>query len=335
MERRGGVAGELGGVFVLCAVRSLGLVRGRTLLAGFAGRADAAFGARLARVVKRTRVFRHAHRADCGAGFVQCAHALLFDFSSQSHRQGGHTMTDFSYQSEQVWVVIPTLNEAGTIDRVVRDCLPYGAVVLVIDGDSTDGTPAIARAAGARVETLRKRGKGRALRYALELVEAPVTVFIDADGSHVADDIPRLVAPILEGRAEMAVGCRWTGGSDELHGDMNKWLRRAGSRVLTTLVNLRWRADLTDIQNGFRALDTRVGRRIGLNQDDFTTEQEMIMKFLAGGFRVINVPSHEFARQAGEAKLDLGRVWFRFGIVVLRHLFNFDRPRLRARRHTK
>ena len=241
-------------------------------------------------------------------------------------------MSDFK---NQVWVVIPTLNEAQTIAQVVRDCLPYGAIVLVIDGGSTDGTPAIAREAGARVEVYRVRGKGRALQRALQIVEAPVTVFIDADGSHQASDIPRLAAPVIAGEAAMAVGCRWTGGSDELHGDMNKWLRRAGSRVLTTLVNLRFGAHLTDIQNGFRALDTNIGRKIGLRQPDFTTEQEMIMKFLAGGFRVVNVPSHEYARQAGEAKLDLGRVWFRFGIVVLNHIFNFERPHLRARNHPK
>ena len=237
-----------------------------------------------------------------------------------------------SHFKDQIWVVIPTLNEAATIDAVVRDCLPYGAVVLVVDGGSSDGTAEIARLAGARVEVYRAPGKGRALRRALELVEAPVTVFIDADGSHVASDIPRLAAPVIEGEVAMAVGCRWTGGSDELHGDINKWIRRAGSRVLTTLVNLRWGADLTDIQNGFRALDTRIGQRIGLRQPDFTTEQEMIMKFLAGGFRVTNVPSHEYARQAGQAKLNLRRVWLRFGIVVLRHIFNFERPHLRAKK---
>ncbi len=238
-------------------------------------------------------------------------------------------MSDFK---DRIWVVIPTLNEAATIEAVVRDCLPYGAVVLVVDGGSTDGTADIARASGARVEVYRKPGKGRALQRALQLVEAPVTVFIDADGSHQASDIPRLAAPVVAGECEMAVGCRWTGGSDELHGDINKWLRRAGSRVLTTLVNLRWGARLTDIQNGFRALDTNIGRKIGLRQPDFTTEQEMIMKFLAGGFRVVNVPSHEYARQAGQAKLNLRRVWFRFGIVVLKHLFNFERPHLRKRK---
>ena len=106
----------------------------------------------------------------------------------------------------------------------------------------------------------------------------------------------------------MVIGSRWTGGSDELHGDMNKWLRRSGSRLLIMLVNLRFGSCLTDIQNGFRAMDTRIGAGIGLQETSFTIEQEMAMKFLAGGYRVLNVASHEYARQGGEAKLDLGRV---------------------------
>jgi hypothetical protein len=53
------------------------------------------------------------------------------------------------------------------------------------------------------------------------------------------------------------------------------------------------------------------------------------MKFLAGKFRVWNVPSHEYSRRGGQAKLDLGNVWFRFGIVVLRHLFGLDKPRVK------
>ena len=234
-----------------------------------------------------------------------------------------------SFKPEEVWVVIPTLNEAESIAEVVRACRPFCARVLVIDGASTDGTAEAAEAAGATVEIYAPRGKGRALRRALELVEAPITVFIDADGSHEARDIPRLAEPIARGRADMVVASRWTGGSDELHGDMNKWLRRTGSRVLTGLVNLRWRARLSDIQNGFRALSTPIGRGIGLREDDFTTEQEMVMLFLAGGFRVRNVPSHEYARRSGEAKLDLGRVWFRFGVIVLQHLFGLRRPKLK------
>ncbi len=231
-----------------------------------------------------------------------------------------------------ICVVIPTLNEATTIGEVVKSARPFCDEVLVIDGASSDGTIEAALAAGARVEVFAPRGKGRALRRALQIVQQPITVFIDADGSHDASDIPQLVAALHNQNATMAIGSRWAGGSDELHGDMNKWLRRNGSLLLTTLVNLRFGADLSDIQNGFRAVDTKVARDIGLQEDGFTIEQEMVMKFLAGNFRVINVPSHEYARQGGRAKLNLGRVWFQFGIVVLRHLFNLSRPRIRQRK---
>jgi dolichol-phosphate mannosyltransferase len=237
----------------------------------------------------------------------------------------------------EICVVIPTLNEAETIESVVRGVRPFCGRVLVVDSQSTDATASIVRALAADdpaivLEDYPERGKGRALRRALEIVPERVTVFIDADGSHDPRDIPLLAAPVLRNVADMAVGSRWEGGSDELHGDMNKWIRRSGSRVLTILVNLRFRGHMTDIQNGYRAVLTQVGRDIGLEADDFTIEQEMVMKFLAGRYRVVNVPSHEYARQGGQAKLDLGRVWFRFGIVVLRHIFGLSRPKTRYRR---
>lgn len=234
--------------------------------------------------------------------------------------------TPLNYRREDVWVVVPTLNEVTTLPRLIEAARPFCGEILIVDGGSTDGTIEAARAAGVRVEVLQRRGKGVAIQHALHVVPVPFTVFMDADGSHDPLDIPRLVRPLYEGKVDLLVGSRWTGGSDELHGDMNKWLRRNGSRVLTTLVNIRFRARLTDIQNGFRALGTLTGRDIGLEAEDFTIEQEMVMKFLAGGFRVRNLPTHEYARQGGEAKLNLGQVWFRFGIVVLRHLFGLSRP---------
>ena len=238
---------------------------------------------------------------------------------------------------DDVWAVIPTLNERETLPEVVARTLPHVARVLVVDGASSDGTrewveEQIAQGVPLQLEVVRARGKGRALRRAFKIVPVRWTVPIDADGSHDPGDIPALLAPLRRGEADMVVGSRWTGGSDELHGDMNKWVRRSGSIVLTTLVNWRWGAGLSDIQNGFRALSTSVGRRIGLSSPDFNIEQEMVMKFLAGGFRVVNVPSHEYARQGGSAKLDLGRVWFEFGMVALRHLIGFSRPRLRRKR---
>jgi dolichol-phosphate mannosyltransferase len=236
-----------------------------------------------------------------------------------------------SFRADEVCVVIPTLDEAATIADVIAGARPFCAQVLVVDSLSHDGTAEIARQCGAQVLACPARGKGRALLAALREVQLPITVFIDADGSHDPRDIPALVAAIQDGGADMAVASRWEGGSDELHGDMNKWLRRSGSRLLTTIVNFRFGGRLSDIQNGFRALRTEVGRGIGLREPDFTIEQEMVMKFLAGGFRVVNVPSHEYARRGGVAKLDLGRVWFRFGVVVLSHVWSLSRPRLQKK----
>lgn len=234
---------------------------------------------------------------------------------------------------DDICVVIPTLNEATTIEATIKKVRPHCSRVIVVDGGSTDGTVDLARQAGAAVKMLLLPGKGNALIHSLQWVEQPVTVFIDADGSHDGDDIPALVKPIMDNQADMVIGSRWAGGSDELHGDMNKWLRRSGSLVLTTLVNWRFGGHLSDIQNGYRAFRTEIGKDIGLEETGFTIEQEMAMKFLAGKFRVINVPSHEYARQGGTAKLDLGQVWFKFGTVALRHLFGLAKPKIHYRDH--
>ena len=235
------------------------------------------------------------------------------------------------FRPQDVCVVIPTLDEAETIEAVIAQARPFCAQVLVVDSDSSDGTAELAARAGAHVLRAPHRGKGRAMILALGEINLPITVFIDADGSHDAGDIPALVLPIQRGLADMVVASRWEGGSDELHGDMNKWLRRSGSRLLTAIVNLRFNSRLSDIQNGFRALRTDIGRDLGLREPGFTIEQEMVMKFLGGGFRVESVPSHEYARRGGEAKLNLGRVWFGFGIVVLAHVFSLSRPRIQRR----
>ncbi len=236
-----------------------------------------------------------------------------------------------NFRAQDVCVVIPTLNEASTIEAVIESVRPFCARILVVDSDSHDGTPDKARQLGAQVLRAAVRGKGRAMIAALSRVEQPITVFIDADGSHEGRDIPALVLPIQQGRADMVVASRWEGGSDELHGDMNKWLRRNGSLVLTAIVNARFGAQLSDIQNGFRALRTGIGRDLGLREPGFTIEQEMVMKFLGGGFRVLSVPSHEYARRGGQAKLNLGKVWLRFGLVVLAHVFSLSRPRIQRR----
>ena len=103
----------------------------------------------------------------------------------------------------RVTAVVPALDEAPTVGAVVRTCLPLVDEVLVVDGGSRDATCTVAAAAGARVIRLGQRGKGLAIQRALREDLGELVVFIDADGSHRPADIPRLLAPLRAGQADL------------------------------------------------------------------------------------------------------------------------------------
>lgn len=208
---------------------------------------------------------------------------------------------------DRIGVLIPAKNEAATITDVVRGAQPHAIDVLVVDGGSMDGTPDLARAAGARVVVDGGRGKGRAIRFALPHLRAEVTVLMDADGSHDPEDIPKLVAPILGGRADHVSGSRLLGGSSELHGGFDEWARLAGSSFITACINKRYGVRLSDSQNGFRAVKTELLRGLNLRSRHTTIEQEMIVQTLRGGFRVAEVPTHEHPRRAGTSHISVWR----------------------------
>jgi dolichol-phosphate mannosyltransferase len=186
---------------------------------------------------------------------------------------------------------------------------------VVVEGGSTDCTAEVAAAAGALVVRDRGLGKGAALRLAVEHVRTPICVFVDADGSHDPIDIPLLVAPIKSGRAHHVTGSRLLGGSDELHGGGDEFLRLAGSAFITYVINRRFRTSLSDSQNGFRAIRTDVFRRLDLRSRHTTIEMEMIMATLVAGFRIAEVPTHERPRAAGFSKISLSSpaTWAAYG----------------------
>jgi dolichol-phosphate hexosyltransferase len=224
-----------------------------------------------------------------------------------------------------VTLAIPTLNEEATIADVVAEGRPYVDEVLIVDGHSTDRTRELAEAAGARAVLDPGKGKGAALRFALEEARGEIVVFIDADGSHEASDIPRLVAPIQAGEADLVVGCRMTGGSDELHGDLFKFTRLIGSEIITMVINYRWNVRLTDVQNGFRAIRRDVGLALGMRENRFAIEEEMVMRALRKKHRVMNVSSHEYKRRHGVSRIVLQRDWFSFVWCVIKHVLGIAR----------
>jgi dolichol-phosphate mannosyltransferase len=221
----------------------------------------------------------------------------------------------------RVTVVIPTRDEEGMIAEMVESVRPYADEILVVDGHSKDRTREIAEAHHARVILDHGRGKGEAMRYALTQAAGEIVVFIDADGSHDPKDIPAMVAPIKAGDADMVVGSRGRGGSDELHGTLEQFIRYIGSQIIMLIINYRFGAHLTDSQNGFRAIRRDVGNKLGMTSNHTTIEQEMMMKALKQGYRVAEIPSHEYERKWGKSKVVVWKLWFSYGMSVLRDIW--------------
>lgn len=217
-------------------------------------------------------------------------------------------------------VIIPTKNEVQTLSEVIRGCRKYSDELIVVDGNSTDGTRELAQSLDARIYLDNGLGKGDAIRVGFKHVTGDIVVLIDADGSHDPDDIPKLVQPILDGAADHVTGSRMRGGSDELHGDIEKFIRMIGSNIITMGINYRFNVLLTDSQNGFRALKSELVRKLDLKENITTIEQEMIIKTLRLGYRMAEVPAHEYERQAGRSHICLRRVAARYVYSWLKYL---------------
>ncbi len=225
-----------------------------------------------------------------------------------------------SAANSNITAVIPAKNEAPSIGAVIEGCLRHCGAVLVVDGHSTDGTAEVSQRAGARVQLDHRRGKGDAIRTAIPLIESEFVIFMDADGSHDPDDIPRLIEPIQSGQADHVIGSRLIGGSSELHGGFDEFFRLAGSSFITACINTKFRVRLSDSQNGFRAFRTSVLKGLTLKENDITIEQELLLRSLEAGVRVLEVPAHEHRRKNGTSHVHLWKVWPRYAYMLVRDI---------------
>lgn len=221
----------------------------------------------------------------------------------------------------KISIAIPTKNEEATLEPVLTGSIKYADEILIIDGHSTDKTRDIAGQMGIPVYLDRGKGKGDAMKMALELFTGDILVYIDADGSHLPDDIPSLTAPLIEQKADMVIGSRFKGGSDELVGNINQLFRITGSNIITTFINYRWSIHLSDTQNGFRALTREAAKSLDLSVDGFPIETEMDIQLLQRGFRIGEVPAHEYKRKGGESKIKLWKIWHQYPLLLIKTYF--------------
>lgn len=231
------------------------------------------------------------------------------------------------YGGAHVTAVILARNEEKTIAEAIQGAAKYVHEVGVMDGHSQDRTAAVARAAGAKVYLDPVRGKGSAIWKSIRLIQSDVVVFMDADGSHDPADIPKLVMPVVRGQTELCVGSRFSGGSDELSVSLGQLVRTIGNISMNVAINERWKTELTDTLNGFRAGFVPALRSVDLREDRHTVEQEMVMKVLRHGYRVSNVPAHEYPRKFGASHINIWREWPLFVWCVISNIARKNPPR--------
>lgn len=200
------------------------------------------------------------------------------------------TVHPFSARGPRVIAVMPAYRLERTIGAIVERALPHVNEVIVTADGSPDGTASAAREAGAVVpEPEDVRGKGYALRKGLRIAlerGADVVVMLDADGQHLPEEIEALVAPILDGRAELVSGSRFLGTL------RTSRLNRLGNHVLRALSFALTRRWLTDTETGFRAFRARVLAEMTLVSNGYEVESEIMMRALAANVRVVEVPIH-------------------------------------------
>jgi len=230
------------------------------------------------------------------------------------------SLTPDQQLDKRITVVIPAKNEARSLRELLPKITQITGNILLVDGHSTDESESLATKHGIRVVKDNQLGKGDAIRCAIPNIETEITVFIDADGSHDPGDIRALVQPILDDRFDHVSGSRLIGGSSELHGGFDECFRLMGSSFITACINWRYGVRISESQNGFRAIKTEVLRALNLRENITTIEQEMIMKTLKLGYRLGEVPTHEYPRKYGSSHITLWRVAPRYVWTLFRYL---------------
>ena len=219
----------------------------------------------------------------------------------------------------RVSVVIPTHNEAQAIGRVLGD-LPSHLVtqVIVVDSNSTDGTPELARGMGAQVVQEPRRGYGRACLTGLAKTENPdVVVFLDGDYSDRPSELPVILAPIIEGRADITLGSRFSGKSNP---GALPWHQSFGNRLAAGLIRLLYGARISDL-GPFRAGRADVLATLALQEETYGWAVEMILKGSLAGYRIVEVPVSYYPRIgkskiSGTVKGTVGAAWFILSRIV-------------------
>ena len=221
-------------------------------------------------------------------------------------------------------VIVPVYNERNTVVEVLRRMraveLPDGIEreIIVIDDGSTDGTRDVLRQLGDSTVRILKhetnRGKGASVRTGLALATGDYVLIQDADLEYDPDDWPRLIAPVIRGRARVVYGSRFTGERRNML--LLHWI---GNRMLSLVTNVLFNSTLSDMETCYKLMDRTLLNDLALRSDHFDIEPEITAKVLKRGIRIYEVPISYMGREFDEGK----KITWRDGFAALWTLVKF------------
>lgn len=202
-------------------------------------------------------------------------------------------------------VIVPVYNERSTVAEIIRRIravsLPLSVEVVAVDDGSTDGTDKILRTLqDSTVRVVwhdRNQGKGAAIRTGLEHARGDLLLIQDADLEYDPDEWPRLIAPMMKGRARVVYGSRFTGERRNMQ--LSSWL---GNRLLVGVANVLFNTTLSDLETGYKLFDRQLLESLHVTADRFDFEAEVTARVLSAGERIYEVPISYTAREREEGK---------------------------------
>ena len=204
-------------------------------------------------------------------------------------------------------IVIPAYNEEHTIGDVInrlkatlqRISLEYE--IIVVDDCSRDKSAEISRSQYVKVYSLKEHmGKGYALRAGSGKAKGEIIVTIDSDGSNRPEELPLLLTLILQDKADLVIGSRFSAKKPV----QGKRFNAAGVRIFNLLIRILTGAAVSDSQSGYRAMKSVVLENLSLKSSGYEIESEILVKIARRGFRVREVPVSFEQRTYGRSTLD-------------------------------
>lgn len=223
-------------------------------------------------------------------------------------------------------IVIPVFNEAATVRSLVNTVaavhLDLEKEIIVVDDASTDGTRQVLEKMAAENPALKaqyhavNRGKGAALRTGFSVATGDWILIQDADLEYDPQEYPRLLAPILEGRADVVFGSRFLGGGP--HRVVYYW-HYLGNRFLTTLSNMTTNLNLTDMEVCYKVFKREILQSIPLRENRFGFEVEITAKVAKRHLKIYEVPISYYGRDYDEGK----KIGWRDGFSAIRCILKY------------